>query len=309
MSDGSLVIALPVWGRAYVDLCVRYVIPALRIAIDRGARVFRRDVRFIVHTDEPQRIAEALVEFEAHFYAVPVFPNPYHAFAQCHRDAIAAAPLGSVLMMLNADIVVSAEAIEVAERAFLAGAKALVAVAMRCRSDVGGVPVGAGGRAMLEWFWKNRHPIATDCLWGTGRTMLPTNLFFERGDNVVLHCFHLYPVLLIKDRELAFGVTIDDDLLRSYQDSEVAFVTDRECAFLELSSPSKGFRSGAPLSVAGILALGRSFSPRHVSLFRRQVRIIGEEPIEGVDGIVGEIASGCLALWHHRERRHQRHRR
>jgi hypothetical protein len=293
--SAPLVISLPAWGADFVDLATRYVAPAAKLAIERGARVNRRDVLFIVHTDAPERFAEPLRDFEAHFYALPRLANRYQILSECHRQVMAAAPHGAAIMLLNADIVSSIEAIEFAEHCFAAGRKAVVTVAMRARSDALDVPIGAGARDMLEWFWRNRHPIATDCLWGTGRTNLPTNLFFESGGNVVLHCFHSYPIVLIKDRALSFRQTIDDDLLAVFRENECAFATERECAFLELSSPTKEFGSGDPLSVQKMMTHGRYFQQRHVDLFRRQIRITGDEDVPGSAALVAQIAAGLAS--------------
>lgn len=296
----DLVISIPTWGDAYRELTLRHTIPSVLAAIERGRRTRGRRVSFIVHTDRPQDFARPLRDFDALFCRVPRYGNQYHGLSDCHREAIHATPPGAALMLLNADIVASQESIEFAEQQFAGGRRAIVSVAMRCRSDARDVPIGLSASPALEWFWRNRHPIATDCLWGTGATTLPTNLFFEDGPNVVLHCFHLYPIVFVKDRSLAFGVTIDDDLLKNFHFSECAFATDRQCAFLELSQANKEFKSGAPLSVAGILAMGRSFSPRHIELFRRQIRIKGADPVPFAEPIVSDIATGYLSLWNRR---------
>lgn len=293
--SARLSISLPAWGSEYVDLCTRYVVPALARAIERGARVNPREVRLIVHTDEAERFAKPLRDFEAHFYPVPQGENRYRSLSECHRQAIALAPYGSALMLLNADIVPSIEAVEFAERAFLTGKKAIVSVAMRARADAAGVPIGASATALLEWFWRNRHPIATDCIWGTGRTNLPTNLFFERDGNVVLHCFHIYPLIMVKDRELVFRQTIDDDLLAGFREHECAFATNRECAFLELSLPSKGCGSGELLSLQKMISHGRYFQQRHVDIFRRQFRIAGDGPVPDAAATVAQIAAALFS--------------
>lgn len=298
----DFVIALPAWGRSYVDLCTRFTIPALKAALARASRIRERNVRFIVHTDDPDRMAEALFEFEVHFYRVPPHPKPFHAFSIAHREAIQATPLGAVLMMMNADIVPSVESIEFAERRFAEGKKAIVSVAMRCDATSAAIPIGRPARDLLEFFWRNRHPIAEDSIWGTGRTMLPTNLFFVGDGSVVLHCFHLYPVLLIKDRALGFSVTIDDDLLRAYQPHEWTIAANREVAFLELSPPAKQFNRGPVLTVPNFMALGRSFTPFHVDLFRTPIRILGESDVPIAREVVAQISAGCLDLYRRRGR-------
>ena len=56
------VISVPVWSKAYVNIFIERSIPAIKHALHGFANKHR--VRFIIHTDEPERIGEALARKE-----------------------------------------------------------------------------------------------------------------------------------------------------------------------------------------------------------------------------------------------------
>lgn len=280
----DLVIALPAWGSHYVETAIRYTIPAAKAAIARRAPG-RKPPLFIVHTDSPRYFAEPLREFETWFFDVPP-GSSFAALTYAHADALDNAPSGATVALLNSDIVVSVEAFAFAEAIFDHGFRVLASVGVRSLVGVEPPPIGATGRHLLEWCWRNRHPITEDSVWGRGKTHLPTCLFYETAGNVVLHCFHLCPVLLRKDRALSWRGTIDDQLIGCYPPNEVFVPLDREVGFAELSPSWKVFHSGARLTHDAVSAFWkRRFRFEHLRNFKHAIRVAGDGSVDNSPAI------------------------
>lgn len=276
-----LTITIPAWGAHYVDTAIRYTIPGVVFALEHAR--YQGPVRFICHTDAPDRLKRALAGYECETRRVPLVAksNGCLALAEAHREVLREAPAGTAIALLNADIVMSRETFTFASFVFDRGQKVIASVGVRSLVGRELPPIGADARALLEWVWRNPHSITQECVWGRGRTHLPTNLFFEANGNVVLHCFHLCPVLLVKDRDLAFKGTIDDDLLANYANAEIYVPLQRECAFAELSPASKKFGLVGPLTVDFVATFGmRRFTKPHCRMFKHAIRILGDGPVD-----------------------------
>jgi hypothetical protein len=267
-------IAIPAWGEAYIRLALRYTIPSIR-----AAKPWDGPVTLVIHTDEPGSFFDVGLPVQIR----PKPPGNGHAAqAIAHREVVTSAPLGSVLMLLNADVVVSVECFSEAQRLLSGGAKVLAALGLRCLIRDSDPPIGVDAKTLHKWAWKNRHPINEDCVWGRGKTGTPTLLFFERGESVTARCFHMHPAFIAKDRDLSFGGTIDDDLIGRYTSSEVHVICHCEMAFAELSPASKQFRSVGPLSIDRVVQFGaHRFRPAHIEMFEHNsIRILGDGPTD-----------------------------
>lgn len=273
------VISLPAWNPHYIEVCTQLTIPAVRAALNE--LVGEHQVEFIVHTSRPAYFEAALGDYPVTFARVPKGRTPFDQFAAAHREAMAFAPIGSNVVLLNADIVVSKEIFALADRLFWEGYRALATVGTRTLY-YGSAPIGVDARTLSEWSWQFRHGIARACEWETGRTALPTVLFFSNGPNVVEHCFHLCPVVFHKDRRaLEFAGTIDDDLLSRFTEEETYVVKDLECAMAELSRSSKVFHLGEKLNADVVAKFARKFRPRHLWNGSHGILIAGQR--DGVD--------------------------
>jgi hypothetical protein len=277
----SFVIGVPAWGQNYVDLAVGYTIPATIAALRHDGIT---DARFMIHTDQTERMRAATQEFGADIRAVPRNRGGHHgqweSFKQAHREVIEGTPPGSVAVLLNSDIVMSLETFSVV-REGLKNRKVGVSVGVRTSIDHAKPPVGADAETLAQWIWKNRHHITSQCVWGTGASNHPTVVYFEDENGVVMHGFHLTPMFIRKDRNLRFKGTIDDDVLGHYGDGDLYFMTDRQCVFAELSPNSKKHPFGTRLSVDSVLNFGsRRFSKAHIRNFRQCYRILGEGPVD-----------------------------
>lgn len=273
-----LVISIPAWGDHYVDYATRYVIPSVRAALERRGGAI--PPKFLVYTDARDRFIKALDGCDAEYLPVP-HGGGHVALIRAHKDVITRAPMGSIMVLLNADIMISRDAFVTSDLIFASGHKAVASIGIRSLIKKELPPIGASAEDLLKWSWRNRHPIIEDCVWGRGKSSTPTMIFFENGKNVVAHCVHLHPFMVLKDRSLSFIGTIDDDLLGAYTESEIYVLSNAEIGFAELSTAEKtvGGTQRMPLTVHRIVEFGKNYLPSHFRNFRNALRITGNGPV------------------------------
>ena len=130
-----------------------------------------------------------------------------------------------------------------------------VSVGIRTLIDGNVPPIGADAETLSRYIWAHRHSITEECIWGSGRTHHPTILFFDHAANggaaVSMHCFHLTPMFIVKDRPLNFLGTIDDDVLEAYGEDQIVYFNNREFAVCELSPANKRHPARNPLNRSG----------------------------------------------------------
>lgn len=279
-------IATPVWGERCIAAFIDRALPAIMSAGDgiSGA------VRFVVHTDQPFRIMEALGKLERIIRPVPPGPNVHQCAGAANREALELARPGEIVALINADMVCSREVFAAAEARFDAGKRMIMMAASRTAG--GDPPIGAASADLLSWAMDNRHPAIAECFWGTGRSSIPWCLYFEQGSDIVLHGFHLHPFAVMKDRELRFNGTIDWDLANSYRQEEIHLVTDAtEAAFAEMSPPERVFGLfPKPLTVADIAHWARhQATPLHRWLFSQRITMRGNGADIGDAAVCAEI--------------------
>lgn len=284
-------VCCPVWGEPYRTIFTKATLPAALIALDEA----KVEARFLVFTDES--FDPALFgghEVESH--PVPIVQSrrpprwaPYPSLSEAHNRTLKSAENGTRVLLLNADIVCSREAIVFAESVFAEDKKAVATLGFRslwwdCS------PVGMSARDLLQWCWDNHHPIHEDCVWGRGRSTNPTTIFFEDGENVVAHGFYLYPLMLVKDRAFSFTTTIDNSLMQNYSREEVYSTTEREVGFAELTGPERSVPSGEPLSVEFMAKkFLKSCGRVHRENFAMPIRIAGDGTVTPGQEVVKEI--------------------
>lgn len=290
MQVSNWVIGIPVWGQRYRDVFVTCAWPALVVAINR----LGVGVKVIIHTDDAQDLFSRMLPCALaalDFYKVPA-ESKYVALQQSHGDAINKATLGDKVVLLNADIVVSGNLLTRCEEHFNAGKQAVVLIGIRTLQGEA-PPVGAEPRALLEWAWRHRHQIIRDLEWGTGCSVLPTNLFFVASKGVVCRAFHQHPVALLKTKEFRFISTIDGDLLDHVPQGTIHVVTSPDdLSMLEISPAEKAFgvnRSPIATTFVAHAMLSRA-SPLHRWLFQQRIVVTGE--LEG--DYDSKVAHGVL---------------
>ncbi len=267
-------IATPAWGERCVGLFVDKVLPAIKAAGARSGGT----LRFMIHTDDPKRIKQALEPFDHRVIPLPKGDNtPHVLLGECHRGAIAEAKQGECIAFINADMVPSVEVFEAAEKRFAEGKRMIIMAATRTLG--GDPPIGAKSADLLRWTMDNRHPMITECFWGTGRSNVPWAIYFQRGDDIVLHGFHLHPFAVLKDREIRFQrKTIDADLPDNFEQHEIHLVTSAdEAAFAELSPPASFLKLRDEITVESIAAWAKgSATARHRWFWGHRIAICGD---------------------------------
>lgn len=278
-------ISTPVWGARCVEAFIESALPSIRAA---GAG---HQIRFLVHTDQPFEIDEALQGFERIIRPVPQGESPHHSAGAANREALEIAVPGEPVALINADMVCSREVFAAAEARLAAGKRMIMMAASR---TLGGTPpIGAASADLLDWAMQHRHPAIVECFWPAGRSSIPWCAYFEQDGNIVLHGFHLHPFAVVKDRELRFeGATIDWDLADNYTREEIHLVTEAtEASFAELSPPERVFAlRPSPNDAADIAQWARHHAtPLHRWLFDRRITIKGNGEDIGDDAVCNEI--------------------
>lgn len=278
-------IAIPSWRKEYVDLTAKYVIPSVLASLEE-AKIGPDRVTFNVWTDCRDQLAPLLDGWHVEWPSVSL-PN-YHgkqdplpkeywaAFMQAHADAMTMAKPGEIIVLLNADIVVSRETFDVVGKALEPHDKRVaISVGIRTVADNNEPPIGADAETLTQYIWSHRHKITDMFIWGKGDSGSPSVLFFEDGGDVTMHCFHLTPMFIKKDRDFKFRGTIDDDVLQNYTDNEVAFLNDRQCCFCEMSYNWKDHHHGR-LDMNSVLTWARRrTSAAHKRNFKQRFKVLG----------------------------------
>jgi hypothetical protein len=270
-------IHVPAWGQRCVPLFINVVLPAIRPAMFRASG----RVRFMVHTDNPIPISEALGDCEHEIRTLPALQprqNAHHRMGMCNREAMAAAHLGEAVAFINADMVPSIEVFSAAEKAFKHGRRLVMMAATR---TVGAhAPPGLKSRELLLWTMQYRHPSIVDNFYGSGRSSVPWAIYFFDGRNVILHAFHLHPFAYLKEREIAFNsATIDGDFVSNFSREQVHIVRrPDEAAFAEISPLERWFPSlPAPYDTNYIAKWAHTHaSEMHCWFFTQPITIVGK---------------------------------
>lgn len=267
-------ISVPVWGERYWRIFAECAWPALRVAVTKlDARV-----RFVLHTNALDKARALLADSDLEIR--PVGDNPtYVELQRGHADVLRTTPDGSPVVLLNADLIVSANLLTRCAEHLANGKQAVVLLGIRTPLGNERPPIGQPPRQLLLWAWTHRHQIIRDLEWESGRSMLPTNLFFARGGSVVARGFHLHPVMVVKRADVSFKSTIDGDLLDCYARESIHVVTDPDdCAMCEVSPPDRRFPvRTAPFSPPLVAASmqGRA-SATHLWLFaEHRIGVVG----------------------------------
>lgn len=245
-------VSVPVWGERYRKVFLERALPSILYAA-QGASAH---VYITIHKDgyEGDAFEKSVKQLCSDYFNTSPYTlsfvqvannSTYVALQQSHAEVINFAGAGSLVMLLNADIVVSGNLFEKCEQHLLdRGKNAVVCLGIRTVLDDQEPPIGAPPRELLNWAWEHRHQIIRDLEWGSGRSALPTNLFFSPDvtGGVVARGFHLHPVAIRKPKVLSFRSTIDGDLLDSYERDTIHVVTDvNDVAILEQSPADKRF--------------------------------------------------------------------
>jgi hypothetical protein len=282
-----MTIAVPAWGEDYVRLFLGPVLRSHRAALAVLKDEFSGSVpvRYVVQTDAPVAVASAMADLGLELTLVPPPPpelarNPMRAMSAAHAKALDMAYDGEHVVLLNADLILSVEALAVVERRFRAGRKAVVCCGTRVNpAGLLGYPAPMAARDLHAWSIRKAHSITRQCFWGSGRCHLPWGVYFRDDAGTVLRAFHLHPLAVVKDRDLKFGGTIDMDLIDNFKHDEIYIVTSAdEMAMASVTPVEKTFSdTDWPMDVGHILAWAlRGARAMHWWNFRHRIVIAGD---------------------------------
>lgn len=289
-----LFIAVPAFGPRYVEIARRFTIPAARAALRERQG---GEAAFLIHTDNREAFTDICAGHRTEFFpaAHEKGKDPFPLFVRCHKEAMAFAPHNSILALFNADIVVSRETFRVVDELLVNGKKVIAVAAVRANIDISSPPIGASANALAQWTWHNRHPITENNVFGRGHSRLPAQIFFDEGNDVAMHCFHLCPMFLLKDRKWEFAGTIDDDVIAGYEPQELIYLTERQAAFAELSPADKKQPvGGSPMTAETVADAARRWKPSHIENFKQRYAILGRPRADhpAIAEILAGIARG-----------------
>ena len=286
----KFVIAVAAWGERCVSL---FTGPVLNSHADALSR-FAGEVRYVVHTDRPEVISAAVKTKTGRLVdvlPVVVQKNHYATARACQSEVIASLDRGDVLVLLNADILVSVECFEAISWRVAEGKKMVICCGTRT------LPTRFPGRdiacnELLTWAMQNQHPITRECFYGTGTTDLPWAIYFKRGASTVLRGFHLHPLAVVNDRPLKFEKSIDWNLAACFSNDEIYVVTGKnELALAEISPAERRAKSlGRAFNAEDIIAWARQKTiPFHWWLFSHRIVIEGDDVDCGDDALLSEL--------------------
>lgn len=299
----KMIIAVPAWGK-YRRLFLGPVLASHRAAIARLRNEFRDavEVKYVVLTDDSAVVARHLADFDLTLVKMPTnIDSPYPVMNMAHERGIEVAGNGDRVILTNADMILSTEALVAVERSMRQGYRAVVCGG--ARTSLGPLtrpPRPQGAESLAAWCMAHPHPITQSCFWGSGRTNAPWTIFFREENNVVMRGFHLHPLAVVKDRNLPFFGSCDLNLIDNYRFNEIKLLTDRELAFAEISSKAKTHPCNDFIfDVGQIVAWAlRGARPMHWWNFRHRIAIVGNPDSVTIDG---PVADAVMRLCPYRE--------
>jgi len=168
---------------------------------------------------------------------VPCGFTNHDCLSQAHRDVLRTACLDDIVVLLNADLVLSEGSLSFCEQQLSNGKLAIACASVRVNQE-GKIEGASNGRDLHNWAWKNRHQITKESTWPYGRTGDLSRIYFEELGNVVSRVCLPHPLAIkIDERQLFFYPTIDVNLLGNFDISEIYMVTSPdEVALVDLVS-------------------------------------------------------------------------
>jgi hypothetical protein len=237
-------VSVPVFGEYYVDQFCAAALPALQRAVDALRRVRGADVWLVVHTDAPDRVRAATsVTVDAR--PVPAGLRGFDGMSQAHREVVAEASDGDVIVPLTAGAVMSEQGLVHCAEVLDDPRKLVVLCAVPRVLDEGPVADTADAQALMDWAWAHRHPMVDACTWPRGRSADLSRVYFASADGgtVVTRQALPHPVAVRKDgRAVSFAPTIDANLFLCYSPDEMHATLDcGKLALVKLTPADKGY--------------------------------------------------------------------
>jgi len=286
-------IVVPVWGDRYINVFRNQTLPALCDALE----VLGRPYQIQIYTDKPFDVGREGLELK--FKDLPGPDQAFESLSNAHRHGLRRADVGSAVVLLTADLVISANSLAFCRDRFDQGKMMVCCAGMRV---VEGTPENTrSGRALLEWGWKNRHPMTRDCTWPEGRSYDLWRMYFEDGDNVICRLCLPHPIALVKDgRGITFRPTIDVNVAAHFNTGETVLVTNPDdLAMIELSPPDKEYLLTEPFKkryeeqLPSIPSFGGQLpNDRWRHFVNHAIRICGDGPVSTDAAVLRRMMHG-----------------
>lgn len=241
-------ISASVWGERYVEEFCATALPALDRAVEHLRRSadldYDPDVRVVVHTDQPERIAGASGS-SIECRPVPAGARDFDCMSQAHREVLGMALRGDVVVLLTAGAIISARGLRYCADRFAENERlrGVLCAVPRVLAQ-GQVLDTEDAQGLMDWGWQNRHPMVDECTWPEGRSADLSRAFFTGADGAVITRQFLPHPLAVKidGRPLRFTPTIDANLIHCFEPVEMHVTPDcRELAMLKLTPADKGY--------------------------------------------------------------------
>lgn len=268
-------ISLPAWGEHYVKLAKQVALPSIAAALSHSSQSHL----VVVHTNTPEEFHDCCG------LTIATRPLPtggrggWNEYPASQFEVCRMALTGDHVSVLPADCCVSREFFAECERLLASGKKVVASDGTRTLSDEP-PPIGASARELTNWAMEHLHPINRECFWSTGRSALPSVMYFADGENVVKHCFHLGPVgFRIAARNYRFEQSTDGAFMESFQPEEIHIAQSMDMALIECSPASKcmGLLPG-PYNKETVLGWAKSATtPIHRWMFQHPIIMRGKD--------------------------------
>ena len=264
------IIACAAYGRAYRDEFLNVTLPRMEACLDGFW-----PVRWMIYTDQPEEIRARLPDAQCKRVADD---GNYRTFVDAFQLVWSVAEAGDVVCFLCADMIVSRGAFHFARDQIEKGYLAVVCAGLRTRQEDAPPPVGAEAGELLSFAVEHAHQIERARVFGVGRSVAPTMIFFERGNSIMLRAFHLHPFMAVKPAGAAvFRSTVDGDLLSGFDRERIYVVRNGEMAAIERSPTSKTHDEEAKaINAESIRRMSATrATPMHRWFAEHQIRIAG----------------------------------
>tara|TARA_R110002072_G_scaffold51608_1_gene138376 strand:- start:6501 stop:8741 length:2241 start_codon:yes stop_codon:yes gene_type:complete len=289
-----------VWGRAAIDRYRDFVLPTLLTAGNLLALDPERSVyRVFTQASDARELRELHAKVLTHMPVDVVVVNAIEGredqadLLACHRMAVRRAALnGAALVLLPCDAVWSEGSLKTALERVEGGARAVLCAPLVVEAEPFCQALGErspraalSGRELVALGLRHLHRTSLVRFWDQGRSTHPSQLCWRVGESgVLVHSFHLHPLLVFPRRSVEFRVSVASDFLAATipRDRSVHVVLDSdEAALFELKG--REWRAGEERGLGRFDALSvarwalRHTHRRQRGLLRFAVRIHAEE--------------------------------
>ncbi|KAA0593738.1 hypothetical protein J2848_005918 [Azospirillum lipoferum] len=306
--------ALVVWGRAFTDVFLRYVLPSHLSPGNLPALAGNERSTYNIYTtardaavmarSEPVRKLQRLMDVRFHVMktedeALLSAENVYDVMSAFHREAILMAEAEDArIVFLAPDALFSDGSFAAMERKAAEGCDCLLITAIcTVMEDMqpwleervrGPGPVSFPASDLAGRAIRHMHPIGRSMIWGGERfnRAWASQFFWPVGSSGLLaHCWHLHPLMVRPGaRSKGFTQTVDGDFVEALAGTRMHIIRDSdEICVAELSPRNRrddSLRDLGPFDRSRFLGWARQWlRPVHAGLVRTPI-LFHDDPVD-----------------------------